>query len=70
MDDEAETGLDEPMDVEVSLPLRHVLKLHSVRALTGRELGEEIAEALDEHFEELPAEGEADRASGDLDVSP
>lgn len=70
MDDTASTGLDEPLTVEVELPLHHLLRLHSLRALTGRDLGEEIAEALDEHFQELPESGDGERASGDLDASP
>lgn len=69
MDDTASTGLDETMTVEVELPLRHLLKLHSVRALTGRELGEEIADALDEHFGELPGNPDGERASEDLGAS-
>lgn len=55
------------MDVELTLPLRQLIKLHSVRALSGRELGAVVADALDEHLDELPGTG--DRASGDLDVS-
>lgn len=69
MDETASTGLDEPMTVEVEIPLRHLLKLHSVRALTGRDLGEEIADALDEHFKELPENRGGERASEDLDAS-
>lgn len=67
MDDERSDGLDQPVDVELTLPLRQLIKLHSVRALSGRELGAVVADALDEHLDELPGTG--DRASGDLDVS-
>lgn len=70
MDETAPTGLDESMTVEVEIPLRHLLKLHSVRALTGRDLGEEIAEALDDHFEKLPETRDGERASEGLDASP
>lgn len=40
-----------PREIKVRLPLRHHLRLHSVKILTGRQMSDVVAAALEDYFE-------------------
>lgn len=61
--DKATGALGRRLDVEVGIPLELLLKLHSVKALTGRDLGDIVAEALRGYFDRL-------ESARDLDATP
>lgn len=43
--------LDEDRQVKVTVPAETLIKLHSVKILTGKNLSEQVAEALDGYFD-------------------
>lgn len=65
-------GLDQEKTVEVRIPLRQLIELHSVKALTGRSLDDQVAEALSEHLAAAgPGEGpQPGEGRGGLDLGP
>lgn len=50
--------LDEDRQVKVTVPAETLIKMHSVKILTGKNLSEQVAEALEGYFD--LAEGEED----------
>lgn len=49
--------LDEDRQVKVTVPAETLIKLHSVKILTGKNLSEQVAEALEGYFD-LVGDGE------------
>jgi hypothetical protein len=44
-------NLDEPKEIKVKIPIRHLVKLHYLKIARGREISASVVEALTEYFE-------------------
>lgn len=56
MTDTATSRVEEEKDLKVRIPVRHHLRLHSIKVLTGKQISEAITEALDAYFAEREVE--------------
>lgn len=49
---EAEAAeLDEPRQLKVKVPTRTMIKLHSLKILTGKNISDQVLEALNRYFD-------------------
>lgn len=42
--------LETAKEVKVKIPVRHHVRLHSMKVLTGKQIGDAVSEALDAYF--------------------